>query len=416
MGAVREKENKKMKEENEYLINKNKELEKELIALKTKIKKNSLMLYQKPTLIGLNNIGATCFMNATLQCLSQTKALTNYFLNEDNKTKIINNNVYLSNSNESQLSPLYYELIHHLWDENNPKPYSPYNFMNKINEMNPLFKLGQAGDSKDFIIFVLEQLHKELKKSVNDKNTNNSKANVPLNQYDQINSFKHFFNSFQENCSIISDIFFGVNQTTNICLNCKQNYNSKNLANPICYNFEIFNCLIFPLEEVRKMKNNSNQNNNMNQINNDIISIYDCFIFNQKNELFTGQNQNYCNICKQTYNSIYNVSLYSCPNVLILILNRGKGNIYNVKLNFYETIDITNYVIIKDKPRIIYNLYGVIIHHGQSGPNAHFLAACKSPIDNKWYRYNDAIVSPIINLQSELFGFGTPYILFYQKQ
>ena len=107
---------------------------------------------------------------------------------------------------------------------------------------------------------------------------------------------------------------------------------------------------------------------------------------------------------------------YISPNVLVLILNRGKGNIYNVKLNFLETIDITDYVLIKDKPRIIYNLYGVITHYGQSGPNAHFLAACKSPIDNKWYRYNDAIVSPITNLQSDLFNFGTPYILFYQKQ
>ena len=69
------------------------------------------MLYTKPTLIGLNNIGATCFMNATLQCLSQTKALTNYFLNENNKTKIINNNINLKSNNESQLSPFYYELI-----------------------------------------------------------------------------------------------------------------------------------------------------------------------------------------------------------------------------------------------------------------------------------------------------------------
>ena len=38
--------------------------------------------YLKPTLIGLNNIGATCFMNSTLQCLSQTKSLTAYFLKE----------------------------------------------------------------------------------------------------------------------------------------------------------------------------------------------------------------------------------------------------------------------------------------------------------------------------------------------
>ena len=45
-----------------------------------------------PALVGLNNIGATCFMNSTLQCLSQTKALSEYFLNDKNKERIINNN------------------------------------------------------------------------------------------------------------------------------------------------------------------------------------------------------------------------------------------------------------------------------------------------------------------------------------
>ena len=43
-----------------------------------KKKFNPLDEYKTPTLIGLNNIGATCFMNSTLQCLSQTKELTKY--------------------------------------------------------------------------------------------------------------------------------------------------------------------------------------------------------------------------------------------------------------------------------------------------------------------------------------------------
>ena len=52
--------------------------------------------------------------------------------------------------------------------------------MNTVNKMNPLFKTGKAGDAKDFIIFILAQLHKELKKSVqNNSNLNNS---LPLNQ------------------------------------------------------------------------------------------------------------------------------------------------------------------------------------------------------------------------------------------
>ena len=101
---------------------------------------------------------------------------------------------------------------------------------------------------------------------------------------------------------------------------------------------------------------------------------------------------------------------------MILILNRGKGNIYNVKLDFSERIDLTNFVLRKDKPQLIYNLYGVITLIGQSGPNAHFVASCKSPIDKKWYRYNDSIVNLINDIKKEIIDFGVPYILFYQKE
>ena len=163
------------------------------------------------------------------------------------------------------------------------------------------------------------------------------------------------------------------------------------------------------------MKNNSMRNNNFIQMNqNNRVSLYECFYYNQKTDLFNGQNQNYCNICKQLNDSLYTSKIYSSPNVLVLILNRGKGNIYNVKLDFNEIIDITQFVLAKDKPQITYTLYGVITHIGQSGPNAHFVASCRNT-DNKWYRFNDAIVNPISNLQKEVIEFGTPYILFYQK-
>ena len=166
------------------------------------------------------------------------------------------------------------------------------------------------------------------------------------------------------------------------------------------------------------MRNNNYQffgYNNSRNIPMNRVSLFECFCYNQKVELFTGENRNYCNICKQLYDSIYVSKIFSCPNVLILILNRGKNNIYDIKLDFPETIDITQFVLQPDKPRMIYNLYGVITHIGQSGPNAHFVASCKSPINNKWYRFNDAFVSPVTDFQKEIHDFSTPYILFYQK-
>jgi ubiquitin C-terminal hydrolase len=276
--------------------------------------------------------------------------------------------------------------------------------------MNPLFKLGEAGDSKDFIIFILEQLHNELKKSFNDKKNTPD----PLDQYNKDNTLQNFLYEFKGECSIISDVFFGIYETTNVCLNCKKNYNSKNLNNPICYNYGIFNCLIFPLEEVKNMKLKNNANQIMENSNN-VVNMNDCFDFYQKNELFTGDNKNYCNICQQLFDSIYTTKIYTSPNFLILILNRGKGKKYNVKLDFPEILNITQYVMVKEIPNIIYNLYGVVTHIGESGPNAHFVASCKSPVDGKWYRYNDAIVNSISDLKREVIDFGTPYILFYQK-
>jgi ubiquitin C-terminal hydrolase len=360
--------------------------------------------YQRPTLIGLNNIGATCYMNSTLQCLSQTEALTNYFLDGKNKDKLINNNIAKADKNALQLCPVYLDLIQNLWNKNaSYKSYSPNNFMKTIESMNPLFVKGQAGDSKDFIIFILEQIHNELKKPTK----NYKESNLPLNQYDKDNAFNNFFNEFQKEVSVISDTFFGFNETTNICLYCKNFYGSKGQQYPICYNYGIFNVLIFPLEEVRKMRYG------MSNIN--MVNLYDCFLYNQKTDLFSGDNKNYCNICKQLYDSEYTSRIYSCPNVLILILNRGKDNIYKVKIDFGELLDITQYVLLKTQQQQLYSLYGVITHIGQSGPYAHFVASCKSPVDGMWYRYNDALVSRINDFKKEIYDYGNPYILFYQK-
>ena len=412
-------QNNKMINNNKNINNKNKQKDIKNKIMKPKksneipIKTNLIKTYSEPTLIGLNNIGAICFINSSLQCLSQTEELTNYFLDQKHKDEIINkNNIALHNKNENQLSPSYYELINKLWEKNatEPKSYSPDNFIKIINEMNPLFKLGQAGDSKDFIIFILEQIHRELKKPIK------MVSETPeLNQYDKAKAFQYFLSTFRNESSIISDLFFGVYESTNVCLNCKKNSNSKKQNEPICYNYGIFNCLIFPLDEVKKLKlkNDIKQANDLDS--NNVVNMNDCFNFYQKSDLFTGDNKNYCNICQQLFDTIYTTKIYSSPKYLILILNRGKGNIYNIKLDFPEILNISQFVIKKEKPNIIYNLYGVLTHLGESGPNAHFFASCKSPVDGKWYRYNDAFVTPINDFQKDVIDFGTPYILFYQK-
>ena len=50
------------------------------LKLKEREINDKLIKEKEPILVGLNNIGATCYMNATLQSLSNTDKLTEYFL------------------------------------------------------------------------------------------------------------------------------------------------------------------------------------------------------------------------------------------------------------------------------------------------------------------------------------------------
>ena len=371
-----------------------------------RINTQNLQNIQTPPLIGLNNIGATCFMNATLQCLSQTYKLSNFFLQEKNRDRIINNNIAKENKGELQLSPSYLELIQHLWNKDEPKgEYSPNKIRFMIEQLNSLFKPNTPGDSKDFIIFIFTQLQKELCRPA----PGYKEENIIVNQYNRELTLKNFVNEFQKGVSIITDLFFGFIETQNVCLDCKNRCNGKNY--PICYNFQVFNNIIFPLEKVLEMKRMKLNNYQLTSVN-----LMDCFEQYQQVEHFRGENKNQCNICKQLSDADYTTYIYSPPNIFVLILNRGKDNVHKIKLDFDEVIDITQFIKCKKYNEIfIYSLYGVITHIGESGPNAHFVASCKSSIDNKWYRFNDAIVNPINNIQKEIFDYGNPYILFYKK-
>ena len=106
--------------------------------------------------------------------------------------------------------------------------------------------------------------------------------------------------------------------------------------------------------------------------------------------------------------------LVTGPEILIIILNRGKGIEFNIKINFEEYLDLSNYIEYKNTG-CNYKLIGVITHIGESSMSGHFIAYCRDPIKEDWYKYNDAIVNKVENFQNEVINFAMPYLLFYQK-
>ena len=152
----------------------------------------------------------------------------------------------------------------------------------------------------------------------------------------------------------------------------------------------------------------------MNIENQNEINIIDCFEFDKKVNILSGDKAIYCNNCNKICSySICNL-LATGPKILIFILEREKKQISNIKLNFTPFLDLSNYIELKETG-CQYELIGVITNIEECGIRAHFISFCKEYWNNTWLKFNDSVVEPVKNLQSEVIDFGEPYLLFYQK-
>ena len=401
---------------------------------------NILNEFKTPSLIGLINFGGDDYMNATLQCLSQIGKLTNYFKYKQYVDQIISQ---YDNNNQLCLTKSFKIIVENLWPsksnkylENqntgkniNNKYFIPNDFKNKISSMYPLFKNPNANDPKDLLEFIINTLHKELNKSQNNNNNDNNAQqfqNFILDQSNQELMFKNFFEKFQnENKSKITDLFYGVNHTLKKCWSC----------NNIKHKFDSFFFLIFPLEDVKNfavqnitmnmnmsikmMMNNINQmqiNMKCQSLFMNIIDIKDCFDYYRRTINYIGNNAIYCERCNNQMNSTCSTVLFTPPEILIIILDRGIGQQLKIKLQFQEILDIRNYIEASQSIGGLYELIGVITLLGESFSNGHLIASCKSPIDHKWYQYDDAMVKYLNDFNSQILNTTSPYILFYQKK
>ena len=368
--------------------------------------------------VGLDNIGATCYMNATLQCLCNIKRFVDYFKYNKKLKEIVRND-----TKKELLCSAFKKLIENIFDYKASKnyllstrtsssysknSYAPKNFKNTISRMNSLFEGVQANDAKDLVNFLLMTLHTEL--NMVGPGQNDNEGNILLDQTNQALMLKVFTDNFiKTNRSIISDIFYAMNCNKTQCGNCQT----------ISYNYQIYFFLIFPLEEVRKFRlSNPALNPNSMYLPNNTVDILDCFNFERKLNFMGGDNAMYCNYCKQTCQSSMCTVLTTGPEVLIIILNRGQGIQFDVKINFYTDLNLANYIELQNTG-CFYELIGVITHLGSSDMGGHFIAYCKSYHRDDfgiWYRYNDSIRTNVSDFDKEVIRFGMPYLLFYKKK
>ena len=151
--------------------------------------------------------------------------------------------------------------------------------------------------------------------------------------------------------------------------------------------------------------------NNMNKEEKRKLSLNDCFKMNKNLEYLTGENQIFCNFCRKKSNAVTYDEIYKAPNVLIIILNREKDNLFECEVDFPMELNLNEHITNPSSPKN-YELIGVISHLGKSSMEGHFVAYCKH-FDESWYLFNDSIVSQ--DPRKGVYN-GVPYILFYKNK
>lgn len=332
-------------------------------------------------LSGLHNFGSTCYINAAVQCFSNTKELTEYFLDTNIEKYLVKKNILVRE---------YHKLLSGIYEEN--CTIAPSSFFKSLKYIGRREKLdicfSDQNDIHEFIIFFIDTLHEELKKKVNITITGKIINEEDKTAYESMVYWKKFF---ENNYSKIINLFYG--QTMSIIRVEKNNIESINYS-PLC----VFS---LPID---------NENNEREKQ----TDIYDCFnLFTKKHNL-DGDNQwKYKD--NKYYDATQHIEIWEFPQILIIHLKRFDNNGLKIDklIDFpIKQLDLRKYCVGYDSDNSIFDLYAICNHIGFCNIG-HYYAYCKNINNNKWYNFDD---NNIMELDEDELVTNNAYCLFYSKR
>tara|TARA_Y200000002_G_C22680431_1_gene663819 strand:+ start:2084 stop:3142 length:1059 start_codon:yes stop_codon:yes gene_type:complete len=345
----------------------------------------NLSKYKNKGLVGLENLGNTCFLNSCIQVINNTIELNCLFDDDGYKSHI------KDDLPESTIINEWEDLRKVMWSGNGVV--APRKFVNSVQTIakkkdRDLFTGWVQNDLPEFLQFFIECMHNSISRSVNitiNGNPENIVDNLAVKCYQTL---KEYYN---REYSEILDLFYGISFSELISLKDNKVLSVK----PECY-------FMIDLPVCSNDKEASN--------------LIECFDLLTMPEYLEGENAWYNEKTKEKENVKKQHSFWNFPNIIVISLKRFSADGSSKKMNLIDfpinDLDLSNFVRGYNANTFKYDLFGICNHvGGVSG--GHYTCFVKN-IENNWIHYNDQVVEKVTD--PKVIVTPMAYCLFYRKK
>ncbi|XP_052630770.1 ubiquitin carboxyl-terminal hydrolase 42-like [Harpia harpyja] len=301
---------------------------------------------------GLHNLGNTCFLNSVLQCLMYTAPLANYLLSREHSQLCHQQDFCMMCVMEAHVNKVLHSSVSAI------QPSAVINVLTRIGEH---FQLGRQEDAHEFLRFTVDAMQRACLSGSSELDMSSQAT------------------------TIIHQIFGGFLRSRVTCLSCRA----------VSDSYEAF--LDVPLD----IKAASS-----------VTAALEDFV---KPEQLDGENCFKCSKCDKMVAASKRFTVHCAPKVLTVCLKRFEGctgrKISKV-VEYPEYLDLRPYMSQTAGERLLYTLYAVLVHHGDSCHAGHYFCYTKAS-NGLWYKMNDMAVKGC-GIQTVLRQ--QAYLLFYVRR
>lgn len=336
--------------------------------------------------VGLMNLGNTCYANSTIQIIRAVPELSAMIVSDDLTEKIVK-----KDSKPSKVLLAYQDLIRPMWSSYKPAYVRPMGFITEIRDcvkgtVYDNFGMPIQNDSHEYLVYLLDNFHEAMNKhadvsSPRVENEISTNLSVPMTELAKIG-----WNEFiKRNKSPLVDYCFGMIRQTTECHNC----------NNRSYQWQTFNVFKIPCEGE---------------------TLHEWILNEMKDEEIEGYDCVKCRPSRQK--ATLSRKIWQLPHILFTTLRRFTpdmrkimkpcpydGAIINFKQHFAsESNHPSRYWT--------YELRGVVDHHG-SHMGGHYSSQFCHPLTQEWWWMDD---ESTMKMEKPRLQTGSNYIYLFRAR